>query len=73
MGYKVFPVAASGLHAPVSVFAPRPRKPASPLRIDTATPPRAQIKDFRAYADDEHEGGHHQPRSVSGKRSKNFR
>jgi hypothetical protein len=48
MAYTVFPVAASGLHAPISVFAPRTRKPAPPTRIGKATPPKPE-RDFRAH------------------------
>ena len=61
MGYKVFPVAASGLHAPISVFAPRTRKTAPPPRIGKATPPQIESTDVRPHdAVDEREG-HHQP------------
>ena len=74
MGYKVFPVAASGLHAPRSVFAPRTRMPAPPPRISKATPPQTVIGDFRAHdAVDEREGCNHQSRSASGNSSQKSR
>ena len=72
MGYKVFPVAASGLHAPISVFAPRTRKSAPPTRISLATPSQTESRDDRAPdAVDEREGGDHQSRSASS--SQKFR
>ena len=74
MGYKVFPVAASGLHAPRSVFAPRTRKSVPPPRITKATPPQTEVRYFRAHdAVDEREGCHHQSRSASGNSSQKSR